>query len=135
MRRQSVTHRREGGPVDGHPDGFSIEVAGRTCSAGHRVIATGSQPIVPPVPGAQLGSRSSRKRARPEALPLKTMECSCLNVRGTHLVTGPSQCVVDSPRDFYKKNKHLRDGVALAAVAGGRGWRSPCLVVQILSIK
>ncbi len=39
-------------------DARSIEVDGQTYSADHIVVATGGQPIVPPVPGAELGITS-----------------------------------------------------------------------------
>jgi len=39
-------------------DAATLEVDGRRYRAGHFVIATGSQPLVPPVPGAELGITS-----------------------------------------------------------------------------
>jgi glutathione-disulfide reductase len=47
--------------IDGHArfvDANHIEVDGRSYSADHIVIATGGRPIVPPVPGAELGITS-----------------------------------------------------------------------------
>ena len=39
-------------------DAHTVEVDGRTYSAEHIVVATGGRPIVPPVPGAELGTTS-----------------------------------------------------------------------------
>jgi len=47
--------------IEGHArfvDAGSIEVGGRIYTADHIVIATGGRPIVPPVPGAELGITS-----------------------------------------------------------------------------
>jgi glutathione reductase (NADPH) len=39
-------------------DARTVEVEGKLCTAEHIVVATGGQPIVPPVPGAELGITS-----------------------------------------------------------------------------
>ena len=46
------------GGVIGNADTHAIEVDGELYSADHIVIATGGQPMVPPVPGAELGITS-----------------------------------------------------------------------------
>jgi len=71
------------GEIKGNtPEGYEVGVNGETYTAGRLLIATGSEPIIPPIPGAKEAMEKGIVLTNREALDLKKLPASLAIIGG-----------------------------------------------------